>query len=98
MFAGSWFNLLTLLTIVWVVAFSGPKFYEMYKEHIDLGVHLVLEKAKDVKAKGLQILNAQLAKIRPGNRPGSATVDASVKANGAKTSVKIEKKVEKKTG
>lgn len=96
-YIGSWFYLLTLLTIVWVLAFSAPKFYEMYKEQIDHGTHLVLEKAKEVKTKGLLVLNKQLAKIRPANRPQSTTHATTVKTVGAKISVKAEKKIEKKS-
>jgi hypothetical protein len=47
LYIGSWFDLLTLLQIVWVVLFSLPKIYTLYQVQIDN----VLNKAKGFTAK-----------------------------------------------
>ncbi|XP_055327576.1 reticulon-1-like [Paramacrobiotus metropolitanus] len=72
-YVGSWFNLLTLLTVVWIGAFSIPKLYEANKEQIDSVLDVILEGLRDVRRQVMRAANHQLAKIRPGARRVNST-------------------------
>lgn len=48
---GSWFNLLTLVTVAFVFLFTGPRFYRMYQSQCDALYEKVQKQVKVIGAK-----------------------------------------------
>jgi len=59
-FLGAWFNALTLVTLVWVAAFTLPKLYLNNKAAVDEVVAKVVGQVEEVKAKVVEALPAAM--------------------------------------
>jgi len=59
-FLGAWFNALTLVTLVWVAAFTLPKLYLNNQAAVDEVVAKVVGQVEEVKAKVVEALPAAM--------------------------------------
>lgn len=80
-YVGAWCNLLTLAMVVWVMAFSVPRLYVMYRSQIDGMLRMVRDRLVAAKQR-------LIGMIRREKRKAADAVPAS--SSGA---VKVEKKV-----
>jgi len=55
-YVGSWFNALTLLILVWIVAFTAPKLYLNNQAQVDEVLGKVLAQVEEVKGKVLAMI------------------------------------------
>merc|ERR1712113_1328657 len=50
-YIGSWFNMLTLLILAWIVLFSTPKLYQQNQAQVDEVLGQVMAQVDEVKGK-----------------------------------------------
>ena len=55
-YIGSWFNMLTLLILAWVVFFSAPKLYANNQAQVDEVMGQVMSQVEEVKGKVLALI------------------------------------------
>jgi len=55
-YIGSWFNMLTLLILAWIVLFSTPKLYQQNQAQVDEVLGQVMAQVEDVKGKVLALI------------------------------------------
>jgi len=55
-YIGSWFNMLTLLILAWIVLFSTPKLYQQNQAQVDEVLGQVMTQVEDVKGKVLALI------------------------------------------
>jgi len=55
-YIGSWFNMLTLLILAWILLFSTPKLYQQNQAQVDEVLGQVMTQVEDVKGKVLALI------------------------------------------
>ena len=55
-YIGSWFNMLTLLILAWIVLFSTPKLYQQNQAQVDEVLGQVMAQVDEVKGKVLALI------------------------------------------
>merc|ERR1719251_878012 len=55
-YIGSWFNMLTLLILAWIILFSTPKLYQQNQAQVDEVLGQVMTQVEDVKGKVLALI------------------------------------------
>merc|ERR1712126_151302 len=55
-YIGSWFNMLTLLILAWILLFSTPKLYQQNQAQVDEVIGQVMTQVEDVKGKVLALV------------------------------------------
>lgn len=87
-YVGRWFNLLTLVIILWVAAFVIPPIRWIFRTQIDAGTKVVMGHVHQVQNKASAIYQDQRQKIM--NKKSGANAAATGKFV-SKTEIKIEK-------
>merc|ERR1719251_792108 len=55
-YIGSWFNMLTLLILAWIILFASPKLYQQNQAQVDEILGQVMTQIEDVKGKVLALI------------------------------------------
>ncbi|GAV04754.1 hypothetical protein RvY_14984 [Ramazzottius varieornatus] len=90
-YVGRWFNLLTLVSIGWVLAFVVPRVYTMYRPQIDGGLKKMEGQARMASDKVMAVFNQQKDKMMHGKNAAAADTSASYKSE-VKTTVTVKGK------
>merc|ERR1712083_833590 len=55
-YIGSWFNMLTLLILAWIILFASPKLYQQNQAQVDEILGQVMTQIEEVKGKVLALI------------------------------------------
>lgn len=91
-YVGRWFNLLTLVSIGWVLAFVVPRVYTMYRPQIDGGLKKMEGQARMASDKVMTVFNQQKDKMMHGKNTAAAADTSATYKSEVKTTVTVKGK------